>query len=90
MIDLWDLAQTANFTEKELEAFRVSRAQGCFLRASAVKAGKPFPGPSPPSLCIAPSVGGCLWGPCALYQLRPPPAVRGLQGGPRRRAGLCM
>lgn len=30
VIDLWDLAQTANFTEKELEAFRVSRAQGCF------------------------------------------------------------
>lgn len=28
MIDLWDLARTANFTEKELEAFRVSRAGG--------------------------------------------------------------
>lgn len=28
MIDLWDLAQTANFTEKELESFRV-RELGC-------------------------------------------------------------
>lgn len=25
MIDLWDLARSANFTEKELESFRVRR-----------------------------------------------------------------
>lgn len=25
MIDLWDLAQSANFTEKELESFRVRK-----------------------------------------------------------------
>jgi hypothetical protein len=28
VIDLWDLAQSANFTEKELESFRVSEPQG--------------------------------------------------------------
>lgn len=28
MIDLWDLARTANFTEKELESFRVRKAGG--------------------------------------------------------------
>lgn len=25
VIDLWDMAKSANFTEKELESFRVSR-----------------------------------------------------------------
>lgn len=29
VMDLWDLARSANFTEKELEAFRVRRAPGC-------------------------------------------------------------
>lgn len=28
VIDLWDLARSANFTEKELESFRVRRAGG--------------------------------------------------------------
>lgn len=28
VIDLWDLARSANFTEKELESFRVRRARG--------------------------------------------------------------
>lgn len=36
VIDLWDMAKSANFTEKELESFRVSRipvtslAERCF------------------------------------------------------------
>lgn len=28
MIDLWDMAKSANFTEKELESFRVSKVPG--------------------------------------------------------------
>lgn len=37
VIDLWDMAKSANFTEKELESFRVSRipvtslAESCFV-----------------------------------------------------------
>lgn len=34
MIDLWDLAQTANFTEKELESFRVRNQGGVTFSCS--------------------------------------------------------
>lgn len=36
MIDLWDLAQTANFTEKELESFRVRKQGGEAVSPSIV------------------------------------------------------
>lgn len=31
VIDLWDLAQSANFTEKELESFRVRTVSACSM-----------------------------------------------------------
>ena len=32
VIDLWDLARSANFSQKELEAFRVSAGEGLWPR----------------------------------------------------------
>lgn len=40
VIDLWDLAQSANFSEKELEAFRVSRVQGLPVLSSPWQLGR--------------------------------------------------
>lgn len=51
MIDLWDLARSANFTEKELESFRVRR------QTSALgSVGKDSPAPCP--LCPSALAGG--------------------------------
>lgn len=36
VIDLWDLAQSANFTEKELESFRVRKLGGRAVSPSIV------------------------------------------------------
>lgn len=69
MLDLWDMAQSANFTEKELEAFRVGAASlpADSLRtwgrsSSLVLADQRFTGTfSPCRLCPSAAPGG---GPC--------------------------
>lgn len=92
MIDLWDLARTANFTEKELEAFRVSRAGGASggrQPSRRVAFHGTLSSPLRPSLRRPVGLWGWL---CALCQRSRLPAVRGPHGpggGPAGRGFGC-
>lgn len=77
MLDLWDMAQSANFTEKELEAFRVGTASRPWGVAASLPADFLIMWGRPSSLVLADQrFHGNVLSPC---RLRPSAA---LVGGP--------